>query len=469
MPKPSYVPKPIDTSHVVLSPDLRALTERLAENSHEIWAVGRLAQGWRHGPSRDDAQKLHPDLVPYAELSDSEKDFDRRTAMGSIQAILALGYRIEAPLARQADAAGATNPDAVRHWIGALEEAAHDGARSKDFDVDDGPELEGLDPRLCPTTHAALVELNRILVPAWREVDARAIRNQTRHRSIAAAAIGFGTVATLAAILQLMAGHFGVEGARVAGILGQIEIATLSATALAIVAGIVGSIHHGWLAQRQAAERLRSLKFASLSWPELWSDLPAWKTLLAAEVGRLRVLDKSGAHHWVDVESVEPPAPEPPCCVASPSDLAACAALFRVKRLGFQREYFRRQANRNRRRSWIAGRWVGLSLSLATFVVVALHGSHLLREPYEVMAIALAAILPVIGFGLRAWVAAFEVARSRALFDAKAGAIEDFIERHRHATVTLDHLVRDIARGEAFLVAEHREWYRLQREAEWTS
>lgn len=472
MPKPSYIPKPIDTSHVVLSADLRALTEQLAENSHEIWAEGRLAQGWRHGPSRDDAKKLHPDLVPYAELSDSEKDFDRRTALGSIEAILALGYRIEAPLGRRADAtdaAGAANPDAVRRWIGALEEAARDGARSKDFDVDDRPELQRLDPQLCPTTHAALVELNRILVPAWSEVDARAIRNQTWHRRIAAAAIGFGTAATLAAILQLMAKHFAEEGERVAGILGWVEIATVSVAALAIFAGVMMSIHHGWLAQRQAAERLRSLKFTALARPELWSDLPSWKSWLAGEVGKLRSLTKADAHRWVEEESVEPPSLEPPCCVASPGDLAACAALFLVKRLEFQRAYFHRQASRHRRRSWIVERKIGLWLFGATVIAVGLHGSQLLSEQTEIGAIALAAILPVIGFGLRAWVAAFEVARSRALFEAKAGAIEDFVERHRHAAITLDHLVRDIARGEAFLVAEHREWYRLQREAEWTS
>jgi hypothetical protein len=32
--------------------------------------------------------------VPYEELSESEKIFDRNTAMGTLKAVLALGYRI---------------------------------------------------------------------------------------------------------------------------------------------------------------------------------------------------------------------------------------------------------------------------------------------------------------------------------------------------------------------------------------
>lgn len=100
MTKTPYVPRPIDTAHVVLPPALVSLTEQLAENAHELWASERIAQGWRYGPRRDDQRKEHPGLVPYAGLSEAEKDFDRKTAMGTIAAILALGYRIEPPTAR---------------------------------------------------------------------------------------------------------------------------------------------------------------------------------------------------------------------------------------------------------------------------------------------------------------------------------------------------------------------------------
>jgi hypothetical protein len=92
-----YQPQPIDTAAVTLPEALAALTERLAENAHDIWAQQRLADGWTYGPERDDAAKQHPDLVPYAELPEGEKEYDRLTALATLKAILALGYTITAP------------------------------------------------------------------------------------------------------------------------------------------------------------------------------------------------------------------------------------------------------------------------------------------------------------------------------------------------------------------------------------
>ena len=90
----SYVPNPLDVSDVALTPEIQALTERLAENAHEHWSRQRLADGWRYGPRRDDDTKQHPGLIPYAELSETEKEYDRLTAMETLKAIIALGYRI---------------------------------------------------------------------------------------------------------------------------------------------------------------------------------------------------------------------------------------------------------------------------------------------------------------------------------------------------------------------------------------
>jgi hypothetical protein len=91
----SYQPRPIDTFNVELSDELLQLTEQLAENAHDNWARRRLADGWTWGPVRDDAARKHPDLVPYGELSEAEKHYDRDTAMETLRAIVALGYRIE--------------------------------------------------------------------------------------------------------------------------------------------------------------------------------------------------------------------------------------------------------------------------------------------------------------------------------------------------------------------------------------
>ena len=91
----NYEPKPIDTSGIELSEDLIELTEKIAENVHEVWAEGRIAEGWTYGPARDDVLKQTPSLVPYSELTESEKDYDRNTALGTLKLVIALGYRIE--------------------------------------------------------------------------------------------------------------------------------------------------------------------------------------------------------------------------------------------------------------------------------------------------------------------------------------------------------------------------------------
>ena len=80
-----YEPAPIDTSGVTLTEELLELTELLARNVHDLWARQRMAEGWRYGPERNDARKEHPDLVPYDQLPEGEKDYDRQTAMESIK------------------------------------------------------------------------------------------------------------------------------------------------------------------------------------------------------------------------------------------------------------------------------------------------------------------------------------------------------------------------------------------------
>lgn len=89
-----YDPKPLDTSDVVLSKDLLELTEKIAENVHDVWAVGRMEQGWTYGAERNDMKKETPCLVPYSELPDSEKEYDRNTALETLKLIVKLGYKI---------------------------------------------------------------------------------------------------------------------------------------------------------------------------------------------------------------------------------------------------------------------------------------------------------------------------------------------------------------------------------------
>ena len=91
----TYTPNPINTINVELSEELLELVELLAENTHDNWAAGRIAEEWIYGPVRNDELKQHPCLVPYNELPDNEKEYDRVTSMETLKAIQKLGWKIE--------------------------------------------------------------------------------------------------------------------------------------------------------------------------------------------------------------------------------------------------------------------------------------------------------------------------------------------------------------------------------------
>ena len=94
MGKDNYIPHPIDTKDVVLPEELIPLAEEIAKNVHEVWSKGRISDGWKYGEERNDAEKLHPCLVPYEELSETEKEFDRNTSQETLKLIMKLGFRI---------------------------------------------------------------------------------------------------------------------------------------------------------------------------------------------------------------------------------------------------------------------------------------------------------------------------------------------------------------------------------------
>lgn len=89
-----YNPKPIDTSEIKLPDDIIELGEIIAKNVHEQWASNRIKQGWKYGLKRDEIKKEHPCLVEYENLSEEEKDYDRRTAFETLKLIKKLGYKI---------------------------------------------------------------------------------------------------------------------------------------------------------------------------------------------------------------------------------------------------------------------------------------------------------------------------------------------------------------------------------------
>lgn len=89
-----YIPTPIDTSDIVLPAEIERLGEMLAKNTHDNFAKMRMESGWTYGPQRNDEKKQNPTLVPYEDLTEEEKEYDRLTSSETLKVILALGYDI---------------------------------------------------------------------------------------------------------------------------------------------------------------------------------------------------------------------------------------------------------------------------------------------------------------------------------------------------------------------------------------
>ena len=94
MNKQMYTPQPIDTNDVVLPAELEELVEEMSKNVHEVWAETRIKQGWTYGEQRNDELKTHPCLVPYEDLPEEEKEYDRNTSIGTLKLIMKLGFNI---------------------------------------------------------------------------------------------------------------------------------------------------------------------------------------------------------------------------------------------------------------------------------------------------------------------------------------------------------------------------------------
>jgi hypothetical protein len=89
-----HIPQPTDTTRTELPADVTELTELLAKNTHEVWAEQRCAEGWKYSKERNDTRKEHPCLVPYEELPENEKEYDRNTALETVRLLLHSGYEI---------------------------------------------------------------------------------------------------------------------------------------------------------------------------------------------------------------------------------------------------------------------------------------------------------------------------------------------------------------------------------------
>ena len=266
------------------------------------------------------------------------------------------------------------------------------------------------------------------------------------------------------------------------GVALVLEAIAVVAAFLAVVVGITTKFNRQWLGQRHLAERLRMLKFRALE--ELWyRDSASWQKWLADRLGELKGADNfEKVDRWSEEGEVEP-LDSHLANRALESNLAqALTIYYRIKRLVFQANYFKRRHDEFEKQTGI---WNHLSLPfflVSVFCVLAHFAAefwdrHLVHAGNEHAAeiwhdiaiwfVALAAVIPVLGIGIRAWFAAFELPRSASLFAAKSKALvvaaAHLQQDHNNVAATLRHIAQD----EHFLEHEHREWLRLLLDTEW--
>jgi len=74
--------------------------EALSKAEHDRWCAYMFYKGWKPGETRDDALKIHTDLIPYEDLSEEIKQYDRNVILNMPLLLKELGYKIvENPLA----------------------------------------------------------------------------------------------------------------------------------------------------------------------------------------------------------------------------------------------------------------------------------------------------------------------------------------------------------------------------------
>lgn len=77
-----------------LPEEYEAIREEVAASVHDAWTKEKIADGWKAADHRDAVQKLDDRLIPYNELPEEEKKYDRATAEAAIRALLSCGYEI---------------------------------------------------------------------------------------------------------------------------------------------------------------------------------------------------------------------------------------------------------------------------------------------------------------------------------------------------------------------------------------
>jgi type III secretion system FlhB-like substrate exporter len=347
------------------------------------------------------------------------------------------------------------------------------------FDMDDGPELPLLEnfSRL----QAAFQYLQTELLPLWQVADAAAMKYQRQHRILARTVIGTGTAAVVLAILQMAVAR---QAPSLVTPALTLEILAVMAGTIAVTVGLWTKGDRHWLCERNRAERLRILKFKALGWSELWLPDPVpWQQRLNGEISLLKQsVAEVDVRRWSENELAQPEPAFTTGVSPNGADWPALESYFLVKRLKFQSHYYENsfKLHHAAARPW---RHLSLPIFILSNICILIHFianrlsdfalNHSLPpmvqiwEGVGIWSLALAAIIPVIGLGIRVWLGAFEPHRSSNLHRCKHQTVENLRQQMDSLKSLPQAWFQHVAEVEKFFENEHREWLRLMLETEW--
>lgn len=363
-------------------------------------------------------------------------------------------------------------------WDSYLGEQLKSHARISSFDMNDEPDQAYINQ--VPLLKYATEYLNARILPPYRTADKAASSDQRIHRILARVAIVTGGSSIVLAVIQLALKTTAPTATDSvwAEVIKASEALAVLFGVIAVSVGLYAKFEHKWLTERHKAERLRMLKFRALGRADFWSgDTQRWEAWVDEEIAEIsKIEDVEEIREWTSKGRAEPELIVPPTRTAEPVD-ADIATYYRRKRVEFQSNYFLRQSERLGRHSPMLnkpGVWLFLGSVVAVlvhfgadYIELQRHDKHEpLWEQIAIWALACAVVLPIVSLCIRAWIGAFEFARSAHLFRAKHNALKLSSENMKSETAFTD-TMRHVANVEYFMEHEHREWLRLVMSAEW--
>lgn len=340
-------------------------------------------------------------------------------------------------------------------------------------------------------TRTALDVIYGAVYSHYAKASIQARAGQEKHNVLTSVILWFGTSAIIVAVVQLllMAAEHGDGAPAIVNellpylrefITGAEIVIILLALALAILS-TVWKYQSNWLVNRHIAESLRLLKFQSLLSPKLWcggtgaypNNFDGWQEELAARRDRILRISQQELTAKMRTEKVRNPPPF--ICAGYPDrDLGDLIEYYLDKRIGYQKNWYCTKIQQLQGRDRFIRKLPERLFYLSVVAVVLHFFLDVLREHEELskLFVALAVILPVVGFSIKTYRSVRQLAPVASIFISKYNALDNLERRIRDelakAPVPWEYLYTLLYQSETLLANEHHEWLILMHEQDFS-